>query len=195
MYTQPGSLVGALVLLLSCKCSGHVIVVPPELAREESEILASKAEKLSAKDQLTRGILDMNGDNVAVLADSLLDSKSMHMEKQLSSKLKAKEMQQSDELSDVTRYVSVGYNLIKGNPEGDFYSGGRDTGVKLLYQIFKFSFIKQKTELYLGMVVNEPDQVEFEPYDACVTSTSNEVYSGAKSYRDEIAVEVDAEGS
>ena len=35
-------------------------------------------------------------------------------------------LEQQDLLSLVTRYAGVGYNIIKGNPEGDFDRGGVD---------------------------------------------------------------------
>ena len=38
---------------------------------------------------------------------------------------------QLDQLSLVTHYAGVGYNIIRGNPEGDFNRGGIDAGIKV----------------------------------------------------------------
>ena len=35
-----------------------------------------------------------------------------------------------DELSLVTRYAGMGYNALQANPEGDFYRGGINPGIK-----------------------------------------------------------------
>lgn len=45
-------------------------------------------------------------------------------------------LEQLDQLSLVTRYAGTGYNLIKGNPEGDFSYGGVDPGIKTTHVIF-----------------------------------------------------------
>ena len=36
-----------------------------------------------------------------------------------------------DELSLVTRYTGMGYNILMANPEGDFNRGGVDPGIKI----------------------------------------------------------------
>ena len=38
--------------------------------------------------------------------------------------------EQIDRLSLVTRYAGIGYNLVRGNPEGDFNRGGIDPGIR-----------------------------------------------------------------
>ena len=42
------------------------------------------------------------------------------------------EMNQADQLSLITRYAGMGYNLLQANPEGDFYLGGVDPGSRQL---------------------------------------------------------------
>ena len=95
--------------------------------------------------------------------------------------------------TNVIRFVSFGYNLLRGLPEGDFSSGGRDTGIQINHPIFKFSY-GEKSEYYEGEVVRVPDQVSFAPYSDCISTTSTSIYSGAASYRDELSVLVEASG-
>ena len=45
-----------------------------------------------------------------------------------------------DELSLVTRYAGMGYNALQANPEGDFYSGGIDPGIKTIRLICKHPY-------------------------------------------------------
>ena len=99
-----------------------------------------------------------------------------------------------DAATNVIRYVSFGYNLLTGNPEGEFDLGGRDTGIKISYPIFDFSYDEGKQTYYLDQVVSIPDQVAFAPYGGCVSETQTAVFTGAKSYRDELAVAVEASG-
>ncbi len=44
--------------------------------------------------------------------------------------------EQIDQLSLVTRYTGTGYNLVRGNPEGDFNRGGIDPGIRTTNEIF-----------------------------------------------------------
>lgn len=106
----------------------------------------------------------------------------------------AKEAAEPDVLSSVTRFVTFGYDLIKGNPEGDFNLGGRDDGIKISYPVLQFTYDLGKDLFYMDSVVSVPDQVTFAPYDGCATETSNVVYSGAESYREELAVGVETTG-
>ena len=45
-----------------------------------------------------------------------------------------------DQLSLVTRYAGMGYNKLYANPEGDFYLGGVNPGIKLTRFIFNHTF-------------------------------------------------------
>jgi hypothetical protein len=109
------------------------------------------------------------------------------------SSLYAEEMQ-SDQLSLVTRYVGVGYNLIKGSPEGDFSYGGIDPGIKITRHIFDFTYNEGKQANYLGEAMNVPDQVNFHATESCSASEVNRAYSGAASYRDDLSLGVEVEG-
>ena len=40
------------------------------------------------------------------------------------------DIQVRDALYPITRYAGMGYNLLRGNPEGDFKQGGKDPGIK-----------------------------------------------------------------
>lgn len=107
--------------------------------------------------------------------------------------LKAKEMQ-SDLLSSATRFAGVGYNYIRGSPEGDFATGGRDPGVLITRRILKFTYTQGKQATYLGSVMNVPDQVVFQPENSCLQNDRTRAYSGAQSYQQELAGGVSAEG-
>ena len=70
------------------------------------------------------------------------------------------ELMQADALSTVTRYVGVGYNLLRGNPEGDYDRGGIDPGIKITKHILKFTYDQGKQAFYRGATNNLPDQVQ-----------------------------------
>ena len=53
-----------------------------------------------------------------------------------------------DELPLVTRYAGVGCNSLQANPEGDFYSGGIDPGIKMTRFIFKHTYSDGKHAFY-----------------------------------------------
>ena len=105
----------------------------------------------------------------------------------------AKEMQ-SDLLSAATRFVGVGYNYIRGSPEGEFSSGGRDPGVLITSHILKFTYSEGKKATFAGGPMSVPDQVVFQPEESCFGRDTTSAYSGAKSYQEEIGVGINAEG-
>jgi hypothetical protein len=100
----------------------------------------------------------------------------------------------ADQLSLATRYVGIGYNLIRGSPEGDFNLGGNDPGIKITHHIFRFTYDENKMASYLGSSMQVPDQVNFQAFSTCASSTEKKAYSGAKSYQEELSVNVEAEG-
>ena len=48
----------------------------------------------------------------------------------------------------LTRYAGMGYNALQANPEGDFYSGGIDPGIKTTRLIFKHTYSDGKRTFY-----------------------------------------------
>ena len=90
-------------------------------------------------------------------------------------------------------FIGVGYNILKGNPEGgQLTQGGVDPGLLTSRRIFQFTWKTKRTSSDGQYQV--PDQVNFNHRASCVKTTKNEVISGAKSYQDELKVAVEAEG-
>ena len=92
-------------------------------------------------------------------------------------------------------FVGIGYNLLKGNPEGGGLSrGGVDPGLLTTRKIFKLTYEKNKKSTDLVYLV--PDQVSFAPRSAsnCQENTKTEVVTGTKSYQDELKLDVEASG-
>ena len=89
------------------------------------------------------------------------------------------------------QFIGVGYNLLKGNPEGGELSrGGVDPGLLLTRKIFKLTFNTNKVSV--DGQISVPDQVVFEHRTSCVESDRKEMFCGAKSYQDELKVDVEA---
>ena len=88
----------------------------------------------------------------------------------------------------LTRYAGIGYNLLEGNPEGDFHHGGADPGIKITRFIFKHTFINHSMAYYSGQTLQVPDQVVFHMRHSCVESQSTNAYNGQKSYQKEFSV-------
>ena len=90
-------------------------------------------------------------------------------------------------------FVGVGYNLLKGNPEGgDVSNGGVDPGLLITRKIFKLTWNTNKTSVDNRFSV--PDQVTFAPRSSCVTTNKKEVFSGAKSYQEKLNADVKVSG-
>lgn len=91
------------------------------------------------------------------------------------------------------RFLGVGYNILKGNPDGGKLSlGGVDPGLLSTRKIFKLTWDKNKTSV--DGLYRVPDQVVFVHRSSCAETTSNEVFSGAKSYQNKLKVDVEASG-
>ena len=93
---------------------------------------------------------------------------------------------QLDLLSLVTRYAGIGYNIIKGNPEGNFNRGGIDPGIKTTRVIFAHTYRMRKRAVYQGRAMEVPDQVNFHMSQSCASSHSVKAFSGRKSYMKEL---------
>ena len=89
-------------------------------------------------------------------------------------------------------FVGVGYNLLKGNPEGDATYGGVDPGLLITRKIFKLTWNTNKKSVDKRFSV--PDQVTFAPRSSCVTINKKEVFSGAKSYQEKLNADVKVSG-
>ena len=103
--------------------------------------------------------------------------------------------EQIDKLSLVTRYAGTGYNLVRGNPEGDFNRGGIDPGIKTTNVIFSHTYTMRKKAYYLGRGMDVPDQVQFHMTQSCAQSQSAQAISGRKSYMKELEGSVSVSGA
>ncbi|KAL9962439.1 hypothetical protein ACROYT_G031543 [Oculina patagonica] len=88
------------------------------------------------------------------------------------------------------KFLGVGYNIIKGNPEGELSRGGVDPGLHSTRRIFKLTWATGKTTVDKKYRV--PDQVNFVHRSSCYKTTTYEVISGANSYQDRLKVDVKA---
>ena len=102
---------------------------------------------------------------------------------------------QLDQLSLVTRYAGVGYNIIRGNPEGDFNRGGIDPGIKTTHAIFAHTYKSGKKAYYRSSTMDVPDQVLFHMSQSCTSSSSVKAFSGRKSYMKELDTSVSVRGT
>lgn len=100
----------------------------------------------------------------------------------------------ADLLQAVTRYVGVGYNLLRGSPNGDFDNGGIDPGILSTRTIFDFTYDEGREAFFRGKTVQVPDQVNFQPSSSCTRTSQNRAYSGAKSYQRALDLGVNAGG-
>lgn len=105
--------------------------------------------------------------------------------------------EETDQLTSVVRYVGVGYNLLKGSPDGDFELGGIDPGVRTTREIFDFTYnqVPKKEAYFIDAIVQVPDQVNFQPVASCSTQNKASVYSGEKSYQKSLNYGIDAKGT
>jgi hypothetical protein len=80
-------------------------------------------------------------------------------------------------------FVGVGYNLLKGNPDGGMATrGGVDPGLLFTRRIFAMS---------PGDV---PPEVVYEPRHSCAKEETLSVFYGTKSYQDKLNVDVSSSG-
>ena len=102
--------------------------------------------------------------------------------------------EQIDRLSLVTRYAGTGYNLVRGNPEGDFNRGGIDPGIRTTNDIFNHTYAMRKKAYYQGRVMDVPDQVNFHMTQSCAAAHTVQAFSGRKSYMKELERSVSVSG-
>ena len=101
-------------------------------------------------------------------------------------------VQERDALYPITRYAGMGYNLLRGNPEGDFELGGKDPGIQNTRWIFNLTYLMGREGYYGGTTVAIPDQVNFQPTQTCMAHSSTRAYSGQTSYQKELERNVNA---
>ena len=101
-------------------------------------------------------------------------------------------MQERDALYPITRYAGMGYNFLRGNPEGDFDLGGKDPGIQNTRWIFNLTYSMGREGFYGGNTVAIPDQVNFHPTQTCMKKSSTRVYSGQTSYQNELERNINA---
>ena len=101
---------------------------------------------------------------------------------------------QYNQLSLIVHFAGTGYNLVRGNPEGDFNYGGVDPGVRTTYDIFAQTYTSGKKVYYLGKTMQVPDQVNFVMSHSCAESHTIQAYSGSKSYMQELEASVSVSG-
>ena len=102
------------------------------------------------------------------------------------------DMQEKDALYPITRYAGMGYNYLRGNPEGDFNTGGKDPGIQSTRWIFNLTYSMGREGYYGGKTVALPDQVNFHPIQSCMEESSTRAYSGQTSYQKELERNVNA---
>ena len=96
------------------------------------------------------------------------------------------DMQEKDALYPITRYAGMGYNYLRGNPEGDFNKGGKDPGIRSTRWIFNLTYSMGREGYYRGKTVALPDQVNFHPRTSCMEKSTTRAYSGQTSYQKEL---------
>ena len=101
-------------------------------------------------------------------------------------------MQERDALYPITRYAGMGYNFLRGNPEGDFNLGGKDPGIQSTRWIFNLTYSMGREGFYRGNTVAIPDQVNFHPTQSCMSQSSTRAYSGQTSYQNELERNINA---
>ena len=98
------------------------------------------------------------------------------------------------ESTNLVGFVGIGYDLLEGNPEGDFDRGGLDPGFKLAQNIFKVTYDEGKEVTFEGSVIALPDQMEYQATYSCSSVEDSYTFSGTESYQEKLDVNVDASG-
>ena len=101
-------------------------------------------------------------------------------------------MQERDALYPITRYAGMGYNFLRGNPEGDFIRSGKDPGILNTRWIFNLTYSMGSEGYYGGKTVAVPDQVNFHPMETSTKQSSTRAYSGQTSYQEELNRNINA---
>ncbi|XP_078382388.1 uncharacterized protein LOC144665088 [Oculina patagonica] len=90
-------------------------------------------------------------------------------------------------------YLGVGYDVLKGNPEGGELSlGGVDPGLRSTRRILQLTWDNQDTTVDGKYRV--PDQVSFAHHESCVQQSKHQMYSGGRSYQKKLMEDVQHTG-
>ena len=90
-------------------------------------------------------------------------------------------------------YLGVGYNLLKGNPDGGAASkDGSDPGLFPTRRIFELTWYQKKMSDDKRYKV--PDQVRYYEHSSCAESTTFQMFTGTKSYQQNLKSDVKGEG-
>ena len=89
-------------------------------------------------------------------------------------------------------FIGVGYDILRGNPDGDLSKGGIDPELKITRKILKLTWNDRK--LSVNKKYKVPDQVVFADRDSSAKETVQEVFSGTKSYQDKLKTVVKIDG-
>ena len=91
-------------------------------------------------------------------------------------------------------FVGSGYNLIKGNPDGEeINNGGVDPGLHPEKRILEFTF-KKKLKTDDGKYAI-PDQISYSKRSGCAGRDKTTIVTGTKAYQDNLKVSVTADGN
>lgn len=82
--------------------------------------------------------------------------------------------------------VGVGYHVIYGNPEGSFFHGGRDPGLKRTRRIMRLTYNEGKSTILRGTRQRVADQVTFVRVDSCSYNQKSKLIYGTSSYRNKL---------
>lgn len=88
-------------------------------------------------------------------------------------------------LPECLQYAGVGYNIVRGNPDGNFWAqGGDDPGLMSTKKILK-----------LSSVTAVPNEVVYEHHDACRSAHEFSFFSDPKSYQSKLLERVSSTGT
>ena len=88
--------------------------------------------------------------------------------------------------------IGVGYDILRGNPDGDPSKGGIDPELKTTRKILKLTWNDGK--LSVNKKYKVPDQIVFADRDSFASKTVQDVFSGTRSYQDKLKTSVNVDG-
>lgn len=89
-------------------------------------------------------------------------------------------------------FIGVGYDILRGNPDGHPSKGGIDPELKTTRKILKLTWNEEK--LSVNKKYKVPDQIVFADPGAFPEKTVQEVFSGTRSYQDKLKAAVKVDG-
>ena len=102
-------------------------------------------------------------------------------------------MLEDEETAKGLNYLGVGYNLLKGNPDGGATSqDGSDPGLLPTRRIFELTWNQNKMSDDKRYKV--PDQARYYEHSSCVETTTSQMFTGGRSYQQNLLSDVKGEG-